>query len=143
MTDRPDLVIVGAGGFARETAAAVRATTATGAGWRLLGFLDDDPALPGTHRSGLPILGGTEQISALGEAAVVGVVGAAIGLVLGWVAVNILQNLEALRGYFVPTWEVGVFARSLYFALGVAILGALYPAVRAAFISPLEALRRE
>lgn len=79
----------------------------------------------------------------LGEAAVVGVVGAAIGLVLGWVAVNILQNLEALRGYFVPTWEVAVFARSLYFALGVAILGALYPAVRAAFISPLEALRRE
>lgn len=79
----------------------------------------------------------------LGEAAVVGVVGAAIGLVLGWAAVNVLQNLHALRGYFVPTWEVGVFARSLSFAIGVAILGALYPAVRAAFLSPLEALRRE
>jgi sugar O-acyltransferase (sialic acid O-acetyltransferase NeuD family) len=47
-----DLVIVGAGGFARETAAA-----ATAAGWRVLGFLDDDPALHGTTRSGLPILG--------------------------------------------------------------------------------------
>ena len=51
-----ELVIVGAGGFARETAAA-----ATAAGWRVLGFLDDDPALPGTTRSGLPILGPVDQ----------------------------------------------------------------------------------
>jgi sugar O-acyltransferase (sialic acid O-acetyltransferase NeuD family) len=72
--DRPrtvDLVIVGAGGFARETAAAVQALAATGVGWRLLGFLDDDPTLHGTHRSGLPILGGTEEVAVLGEAAVV------------------------------------------------------------------------
>jgi sugar O-acyltransferase (sialic acid O-acetyltransferase NeuD family) len=48
-----DLVIVGAGGFARETAAAARHD------WNVLGFLDDDPALHGTARSGLPILGGT------------------------------------------------------------------------------------
>jgi len=47
-----ELVIVGAGGFARETAAA-----ATAAGWRVLGFADDDPALHGTIRSGLPVLG--------------------------------------------------------------------------------------
>lgn len=79
----------------------------------------------------------------LGEAVVVGVVGAAFGLLLGWVAVNVLQNLSSLRGFFKPTWEVGVFGRSLYFAIGVAVLGALYPAVRAALISPLEALRRE
>jgi sugar O-acyltransferase (sialic acid O-acetyltransferase NeuD family) len=39
-----DLVIAGAGGFARETAAAV------------LGFLDDNPSLAGAHRSGLPVL---------------------------------------------------------------------------------------
>lgn len=78
MTDRArgtDLVIVGAGGFARETAAAVHALAAAGAGWRLLGLLDDDPALHGTHRSGLPILGGTEQLGALGEAAVLVCVG--------------------------------------------------------------------
>jgi sugar O-acyltransferase (sialic acid O-acetyltransferase NeuD family) len=76
--DRPrtvDLVIVGAGGFARETAAAVQALAATGVGWRLLGFLDDDPTLHGTHRSGLPILGGTEEVAVLGEAAVVICVG--------------------------------------------------------------------
>lgn len=79
----------------------------------------------------------------IAEAALVGVVGAAAGLVLGWAAVNVLQNLSQLRGYFVPTWEVGVFTRALSFAIAVAILGALYPAVRAAFLSPMEALRRE
>ena len=62
-----DLVIVGAGGFARETAAA-----ATAAGWRVLGFLDDDPALHGTTRSGLPILG---PVSAPADTAVVVCVG--------------------------------------------------------------------
>lgn len=79
----------------------------------------------------------------IGEAALVGVLGAAGGLVLGWAAVNVLQNLPELRGYFVPTWEVAVFARALSFAIAVAILGALYPAVRAAYLSPMEALRRE
>jgi sugar O-acyltransferase (sialic acid O-acetyltransferase NeuD family) len=53
-----ELVIVGAGGFARESAAA-----ATAAGWRVLGFVDDDPALHGTTRSGLPILGPTSGIA--------------------------------------------------------------------------------
>jgi sugar O-acyltransferase (sialic acid O-acetyltransferase NeuD family) len=53
-----NLVIVGAGGFARETAAAARAAGT----WRVLGFLDDDPALHGTIRSGLAILGGTGSL---------------------------------------------------------------------------------
>jgi sugar O-acyltransferase (sialic acid O-acetyltransferase NeuD family) len=50
-----DLVIVGAGGFARETAAAVRDMPE----WRLLGFVDDDESLHGRSRSGVPILGPT------------------------------------------------------------------------------------
>ncbi len=79
----------------------------------------------------------------LGEALMVGIVGAVFGLILGWAAVNVLQNLGSLRGYFKPQWKADVFWRSLYFAVGVAIVGALYPALRAAFISPLEALRRE
>ena len=55
-----DLLIVGAGGFAREAASTVETL---GAAWRLLGFLDDDPALHGTIRSGVPILGGTSLLS--------------------------------------------------------------------------------
>lgn len=63
-----ELVIVGAGGFARETAAA-----ATAAGWRVLGFADDDPALHGTVRSGLPVLGPVADVGP--DAAVVVCVG--------------------------------------------------------------------
>ncbi|MEV4201058.1 acetyltransferase [Micromonospora globbae] len=70
-----DLVIVGAGGFARETAAAVRAVNADRPTWRLRGFLDDDPALHGTTRAGLPILGGTDRLADLPDAAVVVCVG--------------------------------------------------------------------
>jgi sugar O-acyltransferase (sialic acid O-acetyltransferase NeuD family) len=67
-----DLVIVGAGGFARETAAAVRELGDT---WRLLGFLDDDEALHGRYRQGVPILGGIDAVRELPTAAVVVCVG--------------------------------------------------------------------
>lgn len=70
-----DLVIVGAGGFARETAVAVRAVNEVRPTWRLLGFLDDDPALLGTERAGLPILGGSDAVDGFPAAAVVVCVG--------------------------------------------------------------------
>jgi sugar O-acyltransferase (sialic acid O-acetyltransferase NeuD family) len=54
-----DLVIVGAGGFARETVSAV------GPDFRLRGFLDDDPALRGTVRAGAPILGPLDLVHEL------------------------------------------------------------------------------
>jgi sugar O-acyltransferase (sialic acid O-acetyltransferase NeuD family) len=66
-----DLVVVGAGGFGRETVEAVRALTACGAGWRLLGYLDDDPALAGSIVDGTPVLGGITELKNLPEAFVV------------------------------------------------------------------------
>ncbi|GAA2150934.1 acetyltransferase [Kitasatospora kazusensis] len=65
---RQDLVIVGAGGFGRETAEAVRAA---GARWRLLGFLDDNPALHGTQVDGVPVLGPADAVHDLPRAQVV------------------------------------------------------------------------
>lgn len=50
-------MLVGAGGFARETVELVRAVNSVEPRWDLLGFVDDDPALVGTERSGLPVLG--------------------------------------------------------------------------------------
>jgi sugar O-acyltransferase (sialic acid O-acetyltransferase NeuD family) len=70
-----DLVIVGAGGFARETAAAATAANRVRATWRILGFVDDDPALHGTSRSGLPVLGGVDSVVDLPSAGVVVCVG--------------------------------------------------------------------
>ncbi|MFE2166500.1 NeuD/PglB/VioB family sugar acetyltransferase [Streptomyces sp. NPDC059447] len=79
--DTEDLVIVGAGGFARETAQAVRDVAAADLArgrpprWRLAGHLDDDPALWGREVDGVPVLGGCEEVHRLGHARVVVCVG--------------------------------------------------------------------
>lgn len=79
----------------------------------------------------------------IGEAVVVSVVGAALGVALGWGAINILQHLDQLRGIFQPIYKADIFTRSLSFGLTVAFLGALYPALRAALVAPITAVRRE
>lgn|GEM_PF-2177565 len=79
----------------------------------------------------------------MGETFVVSLAGAIVGIGVGWLAINILQHLRQLRGIFVPTYDASVFLRSLGFAFIVAFMGALYPALRAAFVAPLKAVRRE
>ncbi|HEX6519259.1 MAG TPA: acetyltransferase [Streptosporangiaceae bacterium] len=66
-----DLVLIGSGGFARETAQAVHAIGTSGARWRLLGFIDDDPARHGLVIDGAPVLGGRDLIEQLPEASFV------------------------------------------------------------------------
>jgi sugar O-acyltransferase (sialic acid O-acetyltransferase NeuD family) len=56
------LVIVGAGGFGRETADAVMAVNDDGPTWQLLGFADDDPALRGKSVAGVEVLGPIDQV---------------------------------------------------------------------------------
>jgi sugar O-acyltransferase (sialic acid O-acetyltransferase NeuD family) len=66
-----DLFILGAGGFSRETAEAVRAVNAATPTWRLRGFLDDSPALEGARVGGVPVLGPIDRIADHPGAAVV------------------------------------------------------------------------
>lgn len=66
MTARP-LLLVGAGGFARETAAAAAVCPE----WTVLGFCDDDLARSGTAVDGLPVLGPAELVHDRPDAAVV------------------------------------------------------------------------
>ncbi|MET8156590.1 NeuD/PglB/VioB family sugar acetyltransferase [Sphaerisporangium sp. NPDC005289] len=54
------LLIVGAGGFARETAQLVHAVNDVSPTWELLGHLDDDPAKHGAVVDGVPVLGGSD-----------------------------------------------------------------------------------
>jgi sugar O-acyltransferase (sialic acid O-acetyltransferase NeuD family) len=54
------LVIIGAGGHAREVAELVADVNADGASWELLGFLSDDSSEWGKELNGLPVLGGGE-----------------------------------------------------------------------------------
>jgi sugar O-acyltransferase (sialic acid O-acetyltransferase NeuD family) len=65
MHGETDLVLVGASGFGRETAEAVRAQNERGAAWRLLGYLDDDPATHGQVIDGIPVLGGRDRVGQL------------------------------------------------------------------------------
>jgi sugar O-acyltransferase (sialic acid O-acetyltransferase NeuD family) len=51
-----DLLVIGAGGFARETVEAVRAANT----WRLLGLLDDSPSMHGREVAGVPVIGPIE-----------------------------------------------------------------------------------
>jgi sugar O-acyltransferase (sialic acid O-acetyltransferase NeuD family) len=65
------LVLIGSGGFGRETAQAVVALNACGAGWQLLGYLDDDPQRHGAVVEGFPVLGGRDELRHMPEAQVV------------------------------------------------------------------------
>lgn len=58
------LLLVGAGGLARETVEVVRAINAQRPTWELLGFLDDNPGLHGATVDGTPVLGGIDLAGA-------------------------------------------------------------------------------
>jgi sugar O-acyltransferase (sialic acid O-acetyltransferase NeuD family) len=59
------LVIVGSGGFARETAETVASINALRPTWRLLGFVDDNAELHGSSVDGVAVLGPVEQVATL------------------------------------------------------------------------------
>lgn len=63
------VVILGAGGHARVVCDILRLC-----GYEVIGFLDDDPALTGSHFLRFPVLGRTERITELDfDAAIVGI----------------------------------------------------------------------
>jgi sugar O-acyltransferase (sialic acid O-acetyltransferase NeuD family) len=65
-----ELLLVGAGGFGRETAEAVRAINQRNESWKLLGFLDDATTLQGGEVGGLPVLGPIDAVDRYVDAAV-------------------------------------------------------------------------
>ena len=77
------------------------------------------------------------------EAFVLSMVGAVVGSGMGWVAVLLIKRVPELVGVFQPDYTGDIFGRALGIAIGMAFIGALYPAIRAALLSPLEALRHE
>jgi putative ABC transport system permease protein len=77
------------------------------------------------------------------EAVAIAAVALAIGLALGIMAADLFTSRTGLSALVSPQFTAGVFAWGLAFALGVGLLGAVYPTWRAISLEPVEALRRE
>jgi putative ABC transport system permease protein len=67
----------------------------------------------------------------------------AVGCAFGIVAAQLFVDHSSLSGLIAPAPTAGTFAWGLAFALGVALVGAIYPTVRAVRLTPIRALRRE
>jgi putative ABC transport system permease protein len=87
----------------------------------------------------------TWQIGALIVSEAVGIclVAAGFGLGLGVLASELFIRRSALSSLVRPAFPPAVWAWGLAFALGVALLGAIYPTWRAVRLTPLAALRHE
>jgi len=97
----------------------------------------------------------------LGESVIIGLIGAAVGIGLGWGLANIVAVVFSGGGPFagigggqaagvgtaglnlVPVLTPTVLLGALGFGLGVSVIFALYPAWRASKLKPVEALRYE
>jgi putative ABC transport system permease protein len=79
----------------------------------------------------------------MSEAFAVAWVAAMAGVGLGFIMVRIIARAPELQGVFDPQYTSDVFGRALGIAFGMAFIGAIYPAIRAALIVPLAALRYE
>ncbi|HUV46356.1 MAG TPA: FtsX-like permease family protein, partial [Dehalococcoidia bacterium] len=80
----------------------------------------------------------------LTEAAVLSLCGGAIGVGLGWFIVSISARVLANMGIPIPAIVPGdVIALAVGVAIFVGLVSGIYPAIRAARLDPIEALRHE
>jgi putative ABC transport system permease protein len=87
----------------------------------------------------------TRRIAALIVCEAVGIclLSLGVGLLLGWAGAVLFSRRAEAGQLLEPDFTAGVFAWGLAFALGVGLLGAIYPTWRATRLAPVEALRRE
>jgi putative ABC transport system permease protein len=66
-----------------------------------------------------------------------------VGMFLGWLAIQGVMMNATISAFLQPAYTVDVILRALFVAVGVALIGAIYPAIRAVRLTPMEALRHE
>jgi putative ABC transport system permease protein len=86
----------------------------------------------------------------LGESVIIGLIGAVVGIVFGWILANVAatvlgSGIFGSGGGFTisPLLTPEVLVGALAFGVGVSVIFALYPAWRASKLKPVEALRYE
>jgi putative ABC transport system permease protein len=79
----------------------------------------------------------------LSEAIGICLIALGAGCALGVLAAQVFVDHSELSGLITPAYDAATFAWGLAFALGVAVVGALYPAWRAVSLAPIAALRHE
>jgi putative ABC transport system permease protein len=87
----------------------------------------------------------TRRIAGLivSEALGIGAIALAVGCGLGVLAANLFVRHSTLSALITPAFTGGTFAWGLAFALGVGLIGAIYPTWRAIRLAPVDALRHE
>jgi putative ABC transport system permease protein len=79
----------------------------------------------------------------IGESLLLCLIAAAFGSLLAVIITRALILIPTIRAFIVPEYTVDVFIRGVVVGVAVALLGALYPAFRAASFSPAQAIRYE
>jgi len=79
----------------------------------------------------------------VGEAIMLCMIASVFGSVVAVLLTRFIVLLPAIRAFISPEYTPDVFVRGILVGVGVAVLGAIYPAYRAARFSPAEAIRYE
>lgn len=79
----------------------------------------------------------------IGEAVGISLLGAAIGVGFAYLLTFSLARASSLRGLLQPDYSASTFGMALYSAIGIGLIAALYPSLRAGLLRPGVALRKE
>jgi ABC-type antimicrobial peptide transport system permease subunit len=79
----------------------------------------------------------------LRESLALSLLGGAVGVVTGVVAIGLLNGLPAVAGWVQASFSIALFAQALVTAFVLGAAGGAYPSWRASLMRPVEALRYE
>ncbi|MDO8846850.1 MAG: ABC transporter permease [Coriobacteriia bacterium] len=85
----------------------------------------------------------TVMAMVLGESVIIGLVAVVVGSAIAMAVLVPMSQTDMARAFLQPAYSVELWLRATAVAVLVSVIGALYPAWKAASLSPVEALRYE